>query len=84
MKLIKIHRILSFKQKNWLKVFIDFNTKKRQESKDEFNKNLYKLFNNCIYGKSIENSRKKINVKSLNDKKNIRKLLISLISYHKK
>ena len=84
MKLIKIHRILSFKQKYWLKVFIDFNTKKRQESKDEFNKNLYKLFNNCIYGKSIENSRKKINVKSLNDKKNIRKLLISLISYHKK
>ena len=37
--LIKIHRILSFKQKNWLKVFTDFNTKKRQESNDEFNKN---------------------------------------------
>ena len=49
-KLIKIHRILSFKQKNWLRVFTDFNTKKRQESNDEFNKNLYKLFNNCIYG----------------------------------
>ena len=46
MKLIKIHRILSFKQKNWLKVFTDFNTMKRQESNDEFNKNLYKLFNN--------------------------------------
>ena len=59
MKLIKIHRILSFKQKNWLKVFTDFNPKKRKESNDEFNKNLYKLFNNCIYGKSIENPRKK-------------------------
>ena len=58
MKLIKIHRILSFKQKNWLKIFTDFNTEKRQESNDEFNKNLYKLCNNCIYGKSIENHKK--------------------------
>ena len=71
MKLIKIHRILSFKQKNWLKIFTGFNTKKRQESNDEFNKNLYKFFNNCIYGKSIENPRKNINVKLLNDKKKI-------------
>ena len=54
MKLIKIHRILSFKQKIWLQIFIDFNTKKKQESNDEFNKNLYKLFNNCIYDKSIQ------------------------------
>ena len=68
MILIKIHRILSFKQKNWLKIFTDFNTKTRQESNYEFNKNLYKIFNNCIYGKSIENLRKKINVKLLNDK----------------
>ena len=75
MKLIKIYRILSFKQKNWLKAFTDFNTKKRQESNDEFNKNLYKLFNNCIYGKSIENPRKKINVKLLNDKKKCPKII---------
>ena len=60
MKLKKIHRILSFKQKNWLKVFTDFNTEKRRLSNDEFNKNLYKLLNNCIYGKSIENARKKL------------------------
>ena len=88
MKLIKIHRILSFKQKNWLKIFTGFNTKKRQESNDEFNKNKFnKFFNNCIYGKSIENPRKNINVKLLNDKKKKKKtqrLLISLISYHKK
>ena len=38
MKLKKIHRILSFKQSNWLKEYADFNTKKRQESTDEFNK----------------------------------------------
>ena len=43
MKLIKIHRILSFKQNNWLKKYVDFNTKKKKESTDEFNKGLYKL-----------------------------------------
>ena len=75
MKLIKTHRILSFKQKKWLKIFTDFNTKKRQERNDHFNKNLYKLFNNCIYGKSIENPRKKINVKLLNDRKKYLKIV---------
>ena len=70
MKFKKIHRILSFKQKNWLKVFTDFNTEKRRLSNDKFNKNLHKLFSNCIYGKSIENPRKKTNVKIINDKKN--------------
>ena len=69
MMLKKIHRILKFKQKNWLKVFTDFNTQKRRMSNDEFNKKLYKLFNNCIYDKSIENARKKNNVKLVNDKK---------------
>ena len=69
MKLVRVHRVLRFKQCNWLKSYVDFNTKKRQESADEFSKGLYKLFNNCIYGKSIENIRKRINVKLINDKK---------------
>ena len=71
MKLAKIHRILKFKQKNWLKVFTDFNTEKRRLSNDEFNENFYKLFNNCIYGKIIENAETKINIKLINDKKSI-------------
>ena len=69
MTLVKIHRILSFKKSKWLKKCVDFNTKKRQESTDEFNKSFSKLFNNCIYGKSIENQRKRMNVKLINDKK---------------
>ena len=59
MKFVKIHRVLSFKQSNWLKSHAGFNTEKREKSPDEFNKNLHKLLNNCIYGKSIENQRKK-------------------------
>ena len=85
MKLVKIHRILSFKQSDWLKKYVEFNTKKRLESTDEFNKNLYKLLNNCIYGKIIENQRKRINVKLINDKKKHTKdVLISQILYHRK
>ena len=67
--MVRVHRILSFKQSNWLKSYVDFNTKKRRESTDEFNKWLYKLLNNCVYGKSIENIRKRMNVKLVNDKK---------------
>ena len=68
-KLIKIQRILSFKQNNWLKIFTDLILKKGLESNDEFSKNLYKLFNNCVCGKSIENPRKKISVNMINDRK---------------
>ena len=59
-------------------------TPKKQESSDEFNKNLYKLLNNCIYGKSIDNIRKRINVKLSNDKNHIKNLLIRQILYLKK
>ena len=69
MKLIKIHRTLSFKQSNWLKSNVDFNTEKRKQSSDEFSKSMYKLLNNCIYGKSIKNIRKGMNVKLINDRK---------------
>ena len=75
MKLIIIHRTLKFKQKHWLKVFTDFNTEKRRLSNDEFNKGLYELFNNCIYGKRIKNARKKNNVKLINDKKKYQKIV---------
>ena len=67
MKLVKIHTILRFRQSNWLQK--GFNTGKRQKSPDNFNKNLYKLLNNCIYGKSIENQRKRMNIKLVNDGK---------------
>ena len=84
MKLVKIHRILKFKQSTGLKSYVDFNTKKRQERTDEFNKSLYKLLNNCIYGKSIENQRKRMNVKLVNDKKVYQRCVNKPNLYHKK
>ena len=69
MKLVKVHRILKFKQSNSLKEYIEFNTKKRQESTDELNKAFLKLLINCVYGKSMEIIRKRINVKLINNSK---------------
>ena len=54
MKLIKVHRILKFKQSNWLKEYIEFNTEKRKNVVSEFEKNFFILLINCIYGKSMK------------------------------
>ena len=53
-KLIEVHRTLEFEQSNWLKEYIEFNTKKIQESTDEVNKAFFTLLINCVYRKSIE------------------------------
>ena len=65
MKLKKIHRILKFKQKDWMKPYIDFNTQKRKEATNEANKNHFKLLNNDVYSKTMENMRKRKYLKTI-------------------
>ena len=59
----KVHRILEFKQRDWMKPYIDFNTQKRNEATNEADKNLFKLLNNAVYGRTMENKRKRIKKK---------------------
>ena len=59
-KLTKVHRIIKFKQSDWLNKYIDFNTVKRKNAANNFEKDFFKLMNNSVF---VENLRKPITVK---------------------
>ena len=81
LKLKKIHRIIEFNQKAWLKPYIDMNTELRKLAKGDFEKDLFKLMNNAVFGKAMENIRKHRDIKLVTtDKK--RNKLVSEPNYH--
>ena len=80
-KLKKIHRVIQFNQKAWLKLYIDMNTEYRTEAENDFEKDFFKLMNNSVFGKTMENVRNHRDIKLVTSDKR-RKRLVSEPNYH--
>ena len=81
MRLKRVNRAIRFSQSSWLKEWIDLNTNFRKVAKNDFEKDYFKLMNNAVFGKCMENVRDRIEIKTAFDPKYFQKY-VSKPNFH--